>query len=152
MSRSAPPPVHSLEQDVSLKADGVTLQGTLTLPPDATGLVIFAHGSGSSRLSTRNRRVAQRLVDAGFGTLLFDLLTAAEESDDAITGHLRYDIGFLTDRLLHATNWVQAQPETRSLPIGYFGASTGAAAALAAAAQAPQAVRAVVSKIGRAHV
>ena len=149
MSQSAPPPVRALDQDVSINAGRVMLQGTLWLPPDPIGMVIFAHGSGSSRLSIRNRRVAQALVHAGFGTLLFDLLTEAEESDDAITGHLRFDIGFLTDRLLRATSWVQVQPETRRLPIGYFGASTGAAAALAAAAQAPKAIRAVVSRGGR---
>ena len=124
------------------------LHGDLFVPAGAKGLVLFAHGSGSSRLSPRNRKVAEALQRERLATLLFDLLTADEEEEDDLTGALRFDIAMLSGRLVVATEWAQAQPEARSLPIGYFGASTGAAAALAAAAQLP-AVRAVVSRGGR---
>jgi dienelactone hydrolase len=112
------------------------------------GLILFAHGSGSSRLSPRNKYVAEVLQDSGFATLLFDLLTAEEERIDASTGELRFNIPFLTERLIAATNWMLRQPGVQGLSIGYFGASTGAAAALSAAAQLP-AVAAVVSRGGR---
>jgi len=127
---------------------GVMLQGDLSIPPNAKGIVVFAHGSGSSRLSTRNQRVAARLQGGGFATLLFDLLTADEETRDAATGHLRFDIPMLAERLAAATDWLASQPQTHALKAGYFGASTGAAAALVAAATRPE-VRAVVSRGGR---
>ena len=125
------------------------LEGDLSVPNGAKGLVIFAHGSGSSRLSPRNREVARGLNDARFATLLFDLLTREEEVAEAVTRHLRFDIGLLARRLVGATDWATARPELASLPIGYFGASTGAAAALVAAAERPRFVRAVVSRGGR---
>ncbi len=128
---------------------GVVLQGDLTLPAGARGLVLFAHGSGSGRLSPRNRMVARRLQDGGFGTLLFDLLTVREETLDAITRSLRFDIDFLAGRLAAATQWVATQPRTRTLRLGYFGASTGAAAALVATARHPGLVGAIVSRGGR---
>jgi dienelactone hydrolase len=134
---------------VSIPADGVVLQGDLTLPRGARGIVVFAHGSGSSRLSPRNRMVARMLQDSGFGTLLFDLLTAREEAVDAITRGLRFDIELLAGRLAGATQWLGTQPPTRALRVGYFGASTGAAAALVAAARLPSLVHAVVSRGGR---
>jgi putative phosphoribosyl transferase len=123
------------------------LVGDLIIPDDAAGIVLFAHGSGSSRHSRRNRYVANVLQQAGFGTLLLDLLTAAEEQVDLTTGHLRFDIEFLAERLLEATDWIQR--DSRDLPLGYFGASTGAGAALVAAAQRPSLVRAIVSRGGR---
>jgi putative phosphoribosyl transferase len=134
---------------VRIPAGNVELDGDLTLPPDARGLVLFAHGSGSSRHSSRNRFVAAELNQAGLATLLFDLLTLTEEQADARTGHLRFDIGLLADRLAAATDFAAAQTGTRGLPVGYFGASTGGGAALVAAAARPHAVRAVVSRGGR---
>jgi putative phosphoribosyl transferase len=124
------------------------LAGDLTLPPAPRGLVIFAHGSGSSRLSPRNRMVARTLQDGGFGTLLFDLLTPQEEAVDAIGGQLRFDILFLAGRLEAATEWLATQAFAQSLPMGYFGASTGAAAALVASVRRPR-VAAIVSRGGR---
>lgn len=138
-----------VEHDVRITAGRVVLEGTLAVPEDAAGVVLFAHGSGSSRFSTRNRRVAQRLQAAGFGTLLFDLLTSTEEREDEVTAALRFDIGMLAGRLRHATRWVRDHASTRELPVGYFGASTGAAAALVAAALEPGSVSAVVSRGGR---
>src|SRR5215471_10013426 len=123
------------EQAVRIAPEG--LSGDLVVPERASGMVLFAHGSGSSRHSPRNRYVAGVLQQAGFGTLLLDLLTAAEEQVDAKTGHLRFDIGLLAERLLEATNWLGREPHTRRLPLGYFGASTGAGAALVAAAESP---------------
>jgi dienelactone hydrolase len=128
---------------------GVALRGDLSLTSGATGIVVFAHGSGSSRLSTRNQRVAGRLQAGGFATLLFDLLTSEEESLDAHTGHLRFDIPLLAERLARVTNWLDSQTATHGLRVGYFGASTGAAAALVAAAGLPTLVRAIVSRGGR---
>jgi putative phosphoribosyl transferase len=136
-------------QGVSIPSGGVVLQGDLTLPAGARGLVVFAHGSGSGRLSPRNRMVARRLQDSGFGTLLFDLLTVGEETLDAITRSLCFDIDFLAARLAAASQWVATQPRTRTLRLGYFGASTGAAAALVAAARHPGLVGAIVSRGGR---
>ena len=134
---------------VRVPAAGVMLEGNLAIPPRASGIVLFAHGSGSSRHSPRNRAVARALNEGGLATLLVDLLTPAEESLDEQTGHLRFDIGMLADRLVDAADWLIANEETRSLPIGLFGASTGGGAALVAAAQRPNTVRAVVSRGGR---
>ena len=128
---------------------GVTLEGELTRPAEARGVVLFAHGSGSSRHSPRNRRVAALLNEAGLATLLIDLLTPAEEMVDLRTAHLRFDIGLLAERLVGATDWLTRDPETRDLSVGYFGASTGAGAALVAAAERPDIVGAVVSRGGR---
>jgi dienelactone hydrolase len=114
--------------------------------------VLFAHGSGSSRHSPRNRRVAALLIEAGLATLLIDLLTPAEEMVDLRTARLRFDIGLLAERLVGATDWLTRYPETRDLRIGYFGASTGAGAALVAAAERPHIVGAVVSRGGRPHL
>jgi len=127
----------------------VGLPGDLTIPSQATGMVLFAHGSGSSRHSSRNRYVAGVLNEGGFGTLLLDLLTAAEEDIDMHTRHLRFDIPLLAGRLVQATDWLQRDPVTRELPIGYFGASTGGGAALVAAAERPTTISAVVSRGGR---
>jgi len=135
-------------QAVTIPA-GVMLPGDLTIPAGARGVVVFAHGSGSSRFSPRNQSVAAHLQDGGFATLLFDLLTSDEESVDARTGRLRFDVGMLADRLVSVTDWLGAQAATRALRVGYFGASTGAAAALMAAAERPDLVRAVVSRGGR---
>lgn len=137
------------EREVLIDLGGATLEGTLALPRGARGLVLFAHGSGSSRHSPRNRFVAQVLQSQQLGTLLFDLLTRQEEAIDQITAELRFDIPFLADRLAGATRWVLKVPETRDLKIGYFGASTGAAAALVAAVQFPDLISAVVSRGGR---
>jgi len=128
---------------------GVSLSGDLALPEHASGLVLFAHGSGSSRHSPRNRHVAQALQSAGPGTLLLDLLTPAEEQVDRVTSELRFDIGLLARRLMSAAEAMAAGAQTRQLPLGLFGASTGAAAALMVAAERPQWVRAVVSRGGR---
>ena len=134
---------------VRIEAGAVVLEGDLRLPHDARGVVLFAHGSGSSRHSPRNRRVAELLNEAKLATLLLDLLTRAEEAIDARTAQLRFDIEFLAQRLIAATDWLTEEPATRSLRIGYFGASTGAAAALVAAAERPAVVGAVVSRGGR---
>jgi putative phosphoribosyl transferase len=137
------------ERLVHVTAGPVTLEGSLNLPERASGIVLFAHGSGSSRHSPRNRYVAQLLNQASFATLLVDLLTAEEEAIDLRTAQLRFDIGFLAERLARVTDWLAQYPETRALQIGYFGASTGAAAALVAAVERPTAVGAVVSRGGR---
>ncbi|MCU1335604.1 MAG: dienelactone hydrolase [Bryobacterales bacterium] len=137
----------STEQAVKIPPDG--LSADLVIPERATGLVLFAHGSGSSRHSSRNRYVARVLQQCGLATLLLDLLTLAEEQADAETGRFRFDIDLLARRLVQATDWLQSEPATRDLSIGYFGASTGAAAALIAAAQRPAVVGAVVSRGGR---
>jgi putative phosphoribosyl transferase len=128
---------------------GITLEGNLTLPDDARGVVLFAHGSGSGRMSPRNRYVARVLNEANLATLLLDLLTREEETIDARTAHLRFDIPLLATRLIAATDWLTQQRDTRHLRIGYFGASTGAAAALIAEADRPEVVGAVVSRGGR---
>ena len=137
------------ERPVRISAGSVTLDGDLALPKDAQGAVLFAHGSGSSRFSRRNRYVAGVLQNAGLATLLMDLLTPDEERIDAATAHLRFDIGLLAQRLVHATDWLAQQEDTKRLPAGYFGASTGGGAALVAAAERPGAVNAVVSRGGR---
>ncbi|MGA8145848.1 MAG: phosphoribosyltransferase family protein [Candidatus Acidiferrales bacterium] len=138
-----------VRREVSIDLEGVTLEGTLILPRSADGLVLFAHGSGSSRHSPRNRYVAEVLQSHGIATLLFDLLTRREESIDQYTGELRFDIAFLAKRLIGATKWIVNNPDTKDLRVGYFGASTGAGAALTAAAELPKVVSAVVSRGGR---
>lgn len=135
-------------QEVTIPIRSASLYGMLTLPPDAAGIIVFAHGSGSSRFSPRNHEVAAALQRAGFGTLLFDLLTESEEVVDRRTRQHRFDIPLLGERLIAATDWLGSQVATHDLDIGYFGASTGAAAALIAAAERPG-VRAVVSRGGR---
>jgi putative phosphoribosyl transferase len=137
------------EQLVQVPAGSVTLKGNLTLPEESRAIVLFAHGSGSSRHSPRNRYVARVLNEAKLATLLIDLLTLHEEVVDARTAQLRFDIDLLAERLVDATDWLTQFPDTKHLRIGYFGASTGAAAALAAAAVRPDAVRAIVSRGGR---
>ena len=142
-------PVQPWTGEIRVTSGIVELNGSLDIPPNARGLVLFAHGSGSSRLSPRNRRVAQALQNAGLATLLFDLLTREEEAADALNGHLRFDIEFLAARLKVATQWAARHERVASLRIGYFGSSTGAAAALVAAGDAPAAIGAVVSRGGR---
>ncbi len=136
-------------REVSVQAGGVTLGGSLGVPAGARGLVIFAHGSGSSRFSPRNRAVARVLRAYGLATLLFDLLDEDEEAEDAGSGELRFDIPFLARRLAAVTDWARMEPELASLRMGYFGSSTGAAAALVAAALHPDLIHAVVSRGGR---
>jgi putative phosphoribosyl transferase len=136
---------HTTKQLVHIPADAVMLEGELVLPPGAQGIVVFAHGSGSSRHSPRNTFVAGVLQAARLGTLLFDLLTRTEDSDY----ETRFDIALLTQRLITATHWLQQQPQTKACAIGYFGASTGAAAALQTAAALGSAIQAVVSRGGR---
>lgn len=137
------------EQETEIRAGMATLKADLVLPDDARGLVIFAHGSGSGRKSERNRAVAAMLNRAGFATLLLDLLSAREEDEDAHTGRLRFDIPMLAERLVAAVEWARQTPHLLALPIGLFGASTGAAAALVAAARPRSSVSAVVSRGGR---
>jgi len=138
-----------MSQQIVIPVRGAELAGELDLPEEADGLVLFAHGSGSSRLSPRNQFVARALREAGLGTLLFDLLTTAEEEAEIQTRHLRFDIPFLAERLAGATRWALDRTTTKDLRTGYFGASTGAAAALVAAASAGSMVGAVVSRGGR---
>ena len=135
--------------EVQIPAGRAVLSGNLTIPENAMALVLFAHGSGSSRHSPRNQFVARTLNRAGLGTLLFDLLTPEEEALDIYTREHRFNISLLAERLVHATKWARQQEETRDLRIGYFGSSTGGAAALVAAAELPQDVGAVVSRGGR---
>src|SRR5437867_283306 len=135
--------------NVQIHARRAVLSGNLNIPEGAAALVLFAHGSGSSRHSPRNQFVARTLNDAGLATLLFDLLTPQEEATDAYSREHRFNIGLLAERLAHATKWANQQNETRDLPIGYFGSSTGGAAALVAASEIPEDVGAVVSRGGR---
>ena len=141
------------EQEVRIPlADGPSppaVHGDLAVPERAAGIVVFAHGSGSSRFSRRNRQVAAALQGRGFATLLMDLLSAEEEAADMRTGHLRFDIGLLAGRLVGAVDWLPTRPDTAALAVGLFGASTGAAAALVAAARRPERITAVVSRGGR---
>jgi len=137
------------EEVVTIPVDDETLEGNLSVPADAASIVVFAHGSGSSRHSPRNRFVAHVLNSARLATLLVDLLTPEEEAVDRVSGELRFDIGFLARRLVGATDWLRKLAKLQGLPIGYFGASTGAAAALVAAADRPDEIRAVVSRGGR---
>lgn len=132
-----------------MRIESVQLSGDLVLPDDADGIVVFAHGSGSSRKSRRNRYVAGELHKRGLGTLLFDLLTEAEEREDEATGRLRFDIDLLASRMNRATDWLESQPEAKNVPLGYFGASTGAAAAVKAISTRQNGVRTVVSRGGR---
>src|SRR5512146_369573 len=134
---------------VTIAAGPVALEGVIDIPDGAQGIALFAHGSGSSRHSPRNRYVAQALNEGGIATLLLDLLTAEEEEEDRGGARLRFDIPLLAQRVADVTGWLLQFPETRGLRIGYFGASTGAAAALVAAAQRPDAVAAIVSRGGR---
>ncbi|HEY7182161.1 MAG TPA: dienelactone hydrolase family protein [Blastocatellia bacterium] len=138
-----------LEIQVRIPAGDAVLDGDLAIPSGASGIAVFAHGSGSSRHSPRNRNVARVIREAGVGSLLFDLLTREEESVDVFTRHLRFDIELLTSRLIEATQWIAGREETRNLRVGYFGSSTGAAAALKAAAALGEEVGAVVSRGGR---
>jgi putative phosphoribosyl transferase len=137
------------ERHVVVPVGAVELAGDLAVPSDAIGVVVFAHGSGSGRFSPRNRAVAQELSQAGLATLLMDLLTADEEAQDLRTGHLRFDIALLADRVIGTIDWLASDAAVGALPVGCFGASTGAAAALVAAAERPQRVAAVVSRGGR---
>ena len=137
------------ERLIQIGVDEITLEGNLSLPPEPAGVVLFAHGSGSSRHSPRNQFVARQLNEGGLATLLIDLLSAAEDVVDQRTRRLRFDIDLLAGRLVGATDWLAKEPATRPLPLGYFGASTGAAAALVAATQRPDRARAVVSRGGR---
>src|SRR5437016_9448164 len=136
-------------EEVQIQAGPAALDGNLSIPENATALVLFVHGSGSSRHSPRNQFVARTLNNAGLGTLLFDLLTPEEEAIDARTAELRFNIGLLAERLVHATKWAKRQKQTRDLRIGYFGSSTGGGAALVAAAELPNEAGAVVSRGGR---
>jgi putative phosphoribosyl transferase len=134
---------------VAIPIEGAELEATLAVPERADSVVVFAHGSGSGRHSPRNRFVAEQLVRSGFGTLLLDLLTPTEERYDRETAELRFDIDLLAARLVIAIDWLGGQDRVAKLPVGAYGASTGAAAALIAAAERPQRVRAVVSRGGR---
>ncbi|MGH9310431.1 MAG: dienelactone hydrolase family protein, partial [Vicinamibacterales bacterium] len=134
---------------VRIDLGGVAVEGDLHIPEGATGLVVFAHGSGSSRFSRRNRAVAKVLEHARFGTLLLDLLTRQEEVEDERTAEYRFDIALLGRRVIGATDWLLARSSLQHLPIAYFGASTGAAAALIAAAARPEVTGAVISRGGR---
>lgn len=138
-----------ISRAVGIPAGDVVLDGELVLPPKAEGVVLFAHGSGSSRHSPRNQFVARMIRQAGLGTLLFDLLTRDEEAVDLRTSHLRFDIGLLATRLVDATEWLASDADTQELRVGYFGSSTGGGAALVAAAKLGARVSAVVSRGGR---
>jgi dienelactone hydrolase len=140
---------HVEEATVQIPVGRVTLEGDLAIPPRAASLILFAHGSGSSRFSERNRFVAKHLQREGLATLLFDLLTAVEEKVDNYNMQLRFDIGLLASRLSGATRWVKTQPEIEKMAVGYFGASTGAAAALIAETENQDIVKAIVSRGGR---
>jgi putative phosphoribosyl transferase len=147
-ARSSPVGRTHLEREIAIAIQGGALAGTLTVPPDARGLVIFAHGSGSGRFSPRNRQVASGLQDASLATLLLDLLLPDEDARDQYTAEYRFDVQLRGRRLAIATQWAKGDPDTGELPAGYFGASTGAAAALIAAADEPD-VAAIVSRGGR---
>jgi putative phosphoribosyl transferase len=134
---------------VKIPVGNVVVEGNLTVPSGAKGVVLFAHGSGSSRFSPRNQYVAKVINKAGIGTLLFDLLTQNEDEVDMATAEFRFNIDLLAERLIGATEWLKKDPKTKNLVFGYFGASTGAAAALIAAAKLPSVIAAVVSRGGR---
>jgi putative phosphoribosyl transferase len=138
-----------VKTELKIPAGSVSLDGALTVPDPMSSVVLFAHGSGSSRHSPRNQFVARVLNQAGLATLLFDLLTPEEEAEDMDTARYRFNIDLLAERLVYATGWILEQKQTSHLPIGYFGASTGGGAALVAAAQRPREVSAVVSRGGR---
>jgi len=137
------------ETVIRIPADRTFIEGNLMLPPKSKAIVVFAHGSGSSRFSPRNTQVAKEINEKGISTLLIDLLTAQEESVDLVTAQFRFNIDLLAKRLVDATEWIKKTPKTKNLVIGYFGASTGAAAALIAAAKLPADIKAVVSRGGR---
>ena len=137
------------QTEMKIPISSVIVEGTLTLPPGAKGVVLFAHGSGSGRFSPRNKYVAKEFNKAKIGTLLFDLLTQEEEETDMVTAEYRFNISLLAKRLIGATEWLRNDPPTKKLAFGYFGASTGAAAALIAAAKLPSDIAAVVSRGGR---
>jgi putative phosphoribosyl transferase len=137
------------ENEIAIETGRAILEGTLGLPRETNSMVLFAHGSGSSRHSPRNHFVAHVLQSHGVGTLLFDLLTRDEEGVDEITGELRFNIPFLASRLREATRWLMQRPDLKGVRLGYFGASTGAAAALVAAAEMPETIDAIVSRGGR---
>jgi len=139
----------SLESVLKIPVGHAEVEGNLFLPQDAKSIVVFAHGSGSSRFSPRNQYVAKEINKANIGTLLFDLLTPTEEEEDELTGEYRFDIALLAQRLISVTEWLRNDPVTANYNLGYFGASTGAAAALIAAAKLPETVSAVVSRGGR---
>lgn len=141
--------IYDVEHAITIPSGVNQLQGLLCVPKNASGLVLFVHGSGSSRFSTRNQYVAHQLNQANLGTLLFDLLTPEEDQVDNVTREFRFDIGLLASRLIDVTKWCQTQSEMQNLSMGYFGASTGGGAALVAAAALPKIVRAVVSRGGR---
>jgi putative phosphoribosyl transferase len=143
------PEASQLNSEITIVADEVDLYGELEVPDGAQGVVLFAHGSGSSRHSPRNQYVARVLREAGLGTLLFDLLTREEEFEDRDTGAYRFDIKLLAKRLLGATLWLEVQPQAKGLKLGYFGSSTGGAAALMAAAALGERISTVVSRGGR---
>jgi putative phosphoribosyl transferase len=134
---------------IQIPAGRVALEGELSIPADVKGLVLFAHGSGSSRHSPRNQFVAGVLQESGIGTLLFDLLTRAEEAEDYHTGHLRFDIGLLAERLIHAARAMEQEPEAQHLKLGFFGSSTGGGAAIVAGAELGDKIGAIVSRGGR---
>ena len=137
------------QTEMKIPLGNVVVEGTLTLPPGTRGVVLFAHGSGSSRFSPRNQYVAKEFNKATIGTLLFDLLTQEEEETDIVTAEYRFNIPLLAQRLIGATEWLRNDPQTKRFAFGYFGASTGAAAALIAAAKLPNEIAAVVSRGGR---
>jgi putative phosphoribosyl transferase len=139
----------TLETALKIPVGNIEVEGNMLLPQDVGCIVVFAHGSGSSRFSPRNQYVAKEINKANIGTLLFDLLTPGEEEEDELTGEYRFDIALLSQRLIGVTEWLRNDPSTQNLKMGYFGASTGAAAALISAAKMPQAVSAVVSRGGR---
>jgi len=136
-------------REILINSNSKSLAGNLFIPSDAKGVVIFVHGSGSSRFSPRNKSVAQVLQESNIATLLFDLLTQKEEEEERWTAHIRFNIPLLAKRLVDVTEWIRENPNTKNLPIGYFGASTGAAAALVAAGQSNDRVKAIVSRGGR---
>lgn len=140
---------HYLEREVLVKTDLIELKGSLVVPDQAKGVVLFAHGCGSSSFSPRNRHVAQLLQESRVATLLIDLLTTRESKIDLHTKQFRFNIGLLAERLVDITKWLQQNPSTKNLRIGYFSASTGSAAAIIAAADYPEAVSAIVSRGGR---
>lgn len=141
--------INPVEQEITVPIQDASLKGNLVFPEGAQAIVIFAHGSGSSRFSSRNRYVARVLSDAGLATLLFDLLTEQEEAVDVYTTEYRFNIELLADRLVQVTDWIYRNPSTSNLKIGYFGASTGAAAALIAASRLSDVIYTVVSRGGR---
>ncbi len=143
------PDSHNIEDSIRIPVANVVLEGNLCIPPQAKALILFIHGSGSSRFSARNKYVANVLNQLGFATLLFDLLTVKEEAYDIRTAALRFNIEFLAERVIEITKWLTEDKRTRGLKLGYFGASTGAAAALVGAARVPDLVGAIVSRGGR---